>query len=266
MAQITLTGLYIYPIKSAAGIAVDTAKVHPRGLNYDRRWMVVDAQGQFITQRQFPKMALIQTALTESHLVISAEGRGQVAVPFVMDGEVIPVQVWKDTCGAIATGTETQAWLSDFLEMPCQLVYMPDESDRPVRHPDTQHQVSFADAFPVLLISEASLTDLNERLADPVPMNRFRPNLVVTGCEAFAEDTWKEIQVGTVTFSVAKPCSRCVVTTVEQTTGIRDKEPLKTLGTYRLWDGQIWFGQNLLQHNLGRLHLGDRVNCLAEGE
>ncbi|MGK7890321.1 MAG: MOSC domain-containing protein [Leptolyngbyaceae cyanobacterium] len=271
---ITLTGLYIYPIKSAAGISLSTATVEPRGLEYDRRWMVVNPNGKFMTQRKFPQMARIQVELGDRDLRISAPGMQDLLVPLqsYSSGERVMVEVWGDRCEAIPVSPSSQSWFSQVLETECQLVYMPDGSDRPTDHGKfgPEQQVSFADAYPFLLISEASLADLNEKLETPVPMNRFRPNLVVSGCEAFAEDQWDVIQIGDLSFNVAKACSRCSVPTVDQATGIRGKEPIKTLATYRNWDGKIWFGQNLVQignetgeKQEGKLQVGDRVTLLS---
>ena len=279
-ANITLSGLYIYPIKSAAGLAIPSATVHPRGLEYDRRWMVVDQAHRFMTQRKFPQMARIQVQLDGETMRISAPNMEPLAVPLQPspetnnDGDRLTVEVWGDRCPALSMGAESQAWFSHVLGTPCQLVYMPDDTQRPTehgRHGD-QSIVSFADAYPFLLISDASLQDLNDRLPHPIPMNRFRPNLVVSGCDAFAEDKWHQIQLGALTFTVAKACSRCTIPTVDQSTGVRGKEPLKTLATYRHWDGQIWFGQNLMQSESTptvsgmdgpQLNVGDRLTVLS---
>jgi hypothetical protein len=171
------------------------------------------------------------------------------------------VKVWRDVCDAVPLGEEVNRWFSDVLELPCQLVYMDESTFRPVNpsFAANNEQVSFADGFPFLLISEASLQDLNQRLDEPIPMNRFRPNLVVSGCEAFAEDNWREIRIGAISFRVVKPCSRCSITTVEQTTGIRGKEPLLTLAQYRRRNGEIFFGQNLIPGEIGMLQIGDVV-------
>lgn len=262
MAEFKLSGIYIYPIKSAAGIALETAEVGERGFQYDRQWMVVDATGKFMTQRQFPRMALITVKLSGNFLAINAPHRESLSIPLQLDSpERISVQVWRDICDAIPLGDAVAKWFSEFLETPCQLVYLPNSSVRPInpRYATQNEQVSFADAFPFLLISEASLQDLNSRLDQPVPMNRFRPNLVVSGCEPFAEDTWHSISIGAISFRVVKPCDRCVITTVDQSQGIRGKEPLPTLAKYRRWDGKIWFGQNLIPEQLGILKVGDAV-------
>jgi uncharacterized protein YcbX len=262
MAQIKLSGIYIYPIKSAAGISLQTAQVENRGFQYDRRWMLVDETGKFMTQRQFHRMALIGVRLEGNQLIVEAPNYGTLTIPTSLDSaDTIFVQVWNDVCEAIPLTAEVNQWFSDFLGTSCQLVFMPERSHRPVNpHYATQNElVSFADGFPFLLTSEASLEDLNDRLDEPVPMNRFRPNLVVSGCEAFAEDTWRQIRIGSILFHVVKGCDRCVVTTIDQTQGIRGKEPLVTLAKYRLWDGKIWFGQNLIPGQLGTLHVGDSV-------
>lgn len=262
MSEIKLSGIYIYPIKSAAGISLKTAQIGKRGFEYDRGWMLVDETGKFLTQRQFPRMALITVLLQGDQLVIKVPNRESLAIPIHLDSNhSISVQVWNDICEAIPLGEKVSQWFSEFLETSCQLVYMPESTFRPV-NPDyaiNNEQVSFVDGFPFLLISEASLQDLNERLEEPVPMNRFRPNLVVSGCEAFAEDGWSQIYIGSVPFNVAKPCSRCVITTVNQSQGIRGKEPLQTLAKYRRWDGNIWFGQNLIHTAIGTLQVGDLV-------
>ncbi|MEO0349957.1 MAG: MOSC N-terminal beta barrel domain-containing protein [Cyanobacteria bacterium P01_A01_bin.15] len=266
MSSITLSGLATYPIKSAGGMGLSQSQVTARGLLHDRRWMVCDRNGKFLTQRKFPKMALIQVAVGDSSLRLSI-ANGVVpalelpAVPAA--AETVTVDVWGDRCCAWSMGDAAAQWLSDFLGLDCQLVYMPDSTHRPTDHGRFETPNSFSDAYPFLLISEASLADLNARLDQPVPMNRFRPNLVVKGCEPFAEDTWQQLKIGSVIFDVAKPCSRCSIPGVEQSTGIQGKEPLKALATYRRWDHAIWFGQNLIAHAPGQLTVGNGVEVLA---
>ena len=268
MPPITLSGLYIYPIKSAAGISLTASQVEERGLQYDRRWMLVDQAGQFMTQRHYPRMALIQVAIAadEDRLEIAAPQMPPLSVPLQMSRKgQLSVKVWQDICGAIPMDDDINNWFSRFLNVRCQLVYMPDTSRRLVSHPLVSNQlVSFADGYPFLLISQASLDNLNQRLESPISMDRFRPNFVVEGVEAHAEDTWSQIRIGSVSFQVMKPCSRCLMTTVEQSTAERGhtNEPLRTLAQYRLWDGQIWFGQNLVQHELGTVQVGETVEIL----
>lgn len=262
MTEVRLSGIYIYPIKSTGGIPLKTAQVEQRGFQYDRRWMLVDETGKFLTQRQFPRMALITVELVGGQLIVNAPNRESITIPLHWESrDRISVQVWRDVCDAVPLGEEVNRWFSDFLELSCQLVYMDESTFRPVNpsYATNNEQVSFADGFPFLLISEASLQELNQRLDEPVPMNRFRPNLVVSGCEAFAEDDWREIHIGSISFRVVKPCSRCSITTVEQTTGIRGKEPLLTLAQYRRRSGEIFFGQNLISGELGTLQIGDVV-------
>ncbi|MEM9908021.1 MAG: MOSC N-terminal beta barrel domain-containing protein, partial [Cyanobacteria bacterium P01_D01_bin.44] len=247
------------------GIALDQATVEARGLEFDRRWMVTDLQGKFMTQRKHPRMALMRVSVGD-HLCIEAPGQTALEIPLKpVHAETIEVEVWGDNTQAVSLGGEAQRWVSDFLQVPCQLVYMPDSAERPTAHGKlgADKLVSFADAYPFLLISEASLAHLNAKLDVPVPMNRFRPNLVVSGCDAHAEDTWAQIRIGELVFDLPKGCDRCSIPGVDQATGVQGKEPLKTLATYRRWDSAIWFGQNLVQKNLGQLRVGDSVEVLA---
>ncbi|MEO1395220.1 MAG: MOSC N-terminal beta barrel domain-containing protein [Cyanobacteria bacterium J06634_5] len=281
---LTLSELFIYPVKSAAGISIHSASLTSRGFEGDRRCMVVSPDGQFMTQRRFPKMALIKLALIKSalqsqQLRLSAPHMPALTVPIPApeadeNAEQMTVEVWGDRTLARSLGSDAHAWLTQFLGTPCQLVYMPHSSHRPTDHGKfgPNNIVSFADAFPYLLISEASLTELNNKLkannAAPVPMNRFRPNLVVQGAiTPHAEDQWKRIRIGDAIFSVAKPCARCSVPTVNQSTGEKTvgNEPIKTLSTYRAWDKAIWFGQNLVQENPeveAVVRVGDRIEVL----
>ena len=269
MAALTLSELNIYPIKSAAGIALSSVQLTSRGLANDRRWMVADPDGKFLTQRRFPKMALIQVAVDtdRGELHVSTPGMPDLTLPLTLEsGPQIEVEVWGDRTTAIATSPEVGEWFSQCLATPCQLAYMPESAQRPTAHGKlgSDTLVSFADAYPFLLVSEASLAGLNEKLAEPVPMNRFRPNLVISGCDRpHEEDRWQRLRIGEAIFTVAKPCDRCSIPTVDQATGIRGKEPMKTLATYRYWDKGIWFGQNLVQESAGTLHLGDEVEILA---
>lgn len=277
MTSLTLSSLFIYPIKSAAGTRVNQAALTPRGLECDRRYMVVLPSGHFITQRRFPKMALIKpSVLTPSSLRVTAPGMPKLTVEKPTDAaDTVDVEVWGDRTTAVSCGSTAAAWFSQFIGTACQLVYMPKTSQRPTDHGKfgADKIVSFADAYPYLLLSDASLEGLNERLVakhvEPISMDRFRPNLVVSGDIApHAEDDWKKIRIGQATFTVAKPCARCSIPNVNQTTGDRTKEPSRTLATYRTWDTEIWFGQNLLQEisdskNLGTLTVGDEVEILA---
>lgn len=268
-----ISELNIYPVKSLGGIALPEAAVEERGFAYDRRWMIVDDAGRFLTQREYPLMATLRTALDENCLRITDGGGESLEIP--LDGGRIGtarVAVWSSRVRAEIYADEINRWLGARLGAACRLAFMPDSSRRKVNFyyavRKSEDVVSFADAYPYLLIGESSLTDLNARLAEPVPMNRFRPNLVVRGAPAFAEDGWKKVRVGATVFHVVKACSRCVVTTIDQATGTpQGKEPLKTLSTYRLvrrgGKAKINFGQNLIAADFGRkIRLGDPVEIL----
>jgi uncharacterized protein YcbX len=266
---VQLSGLFIYPVKSLGGIAVSSALLDDLGLVGDRRFMVVDAAGRFLTQRTLPHMALIATALDRDRLTLSNPGHGSMQVQTECPGTPRAVTVWRDTVTTIDCGDEAAAWLSDFLHQSCRLVRIGAGYDRPVQPTKAQpgDHVSLADGYPLLVISEASLADLNARLqargGRPVPMNRFRPNIVVSGCAAYAEDTWPQLQIGPALFRVASPCARCVITTTDQATAERNVEPLRTLATYRRDPAEpthLNFGQNLINESkTGILKLGDAV-------
>lgn len=266
MTEVVLSGIYIYPIKSAGGISLSTAVVEDRGLQHDRRFMIVDSQGKFLTQRQFPQMALITTQLQAESLIVSAPEMSPLSVPLVPEYHTrILVQVWRDHLSAISVGKTASAWFSEFLGITCQLVYMAEDSQRFVESEYAANNlVSFADGFPFLLTSEASLQNLNQHLAHPVNMSRFRPNFVVTGKEAFAEDSWQLISINSILFEVAKSCARCSIVTVDQATGEKGQEPLSTLASYRLYKGEILFGQNLIAQGNGVINLGDRVEVRSD--
>ena len=261
-----LSGLYVYPIKSAAGIPLAESGIDDRGLRYDRRWMLVDDSGRFISQRGLPRLALVRVALEPEGLLVEAPGMPPLTVPYEVQGGLSEAEVWGDRVGVVPVGGYTDEWFTGFLGARCSLVQLPQASIRPVdpEYGGAGDTVGLADGFPFLLVSEASLEDLNSRLTEPLPMNRFRPNLVVGGSEPFAEDGWESVTIGEVRFRVAKPCSRCKITTVEQSTGVvAGAEPLRTLAEYRKSDrksgGKVLFGQNLIHDRTGRLRVGDRV-------
>ncbi len=263
--NVRLTQIKVYPIKSCKGISVDSWDLEPRGLKYDRRWMLVDDEGIFLTQREYPRMTHIAVEIKSDHLHVKAPGMDAIEIPFDLPSEEhVPVIVWKDTVEAVSAGLETSEWFSEFMGISCELVAMTERSIRPVdsTYAVQNDVVSFADAYPLMLISEGSLADLNSRLATPVSMNRFRPNLVVEGCEPFAEDSWKEIMIGNVKLHVVKPCARCTITTVDPESGEKGQEPLRTMATYRLVNNQVLFGQNLIHADVGTLRVGDYVQVV----
>jgi uncharacterized protein YcbX len=261
-AILRLSGLTVYPIKSAGGIPLLESELDEFGLRYDRRWMVVDESGTFISQRSHPPLALVTPGIRNGILRLEAPGMATLELPLEPQPTVhTSVRVWNDHCGATWTGERPARWFSDFLGLPCNLVHMADEIVRPAdrSYAPEGTRVSFADAFPFLIISEASLADLNRRLAEPVPMNRFRPNLVIAGTEPYAEDGWDRVEINGIRLRVVKPCARCVVTTTDQATAERGKEPLRTLGRYRKVWGKVMFGQNAVHETVGRLRVGDSV-------
>lgn len=276
-----VTEINIYPVKSLGGISLEECLVEKRGFEFDRRWMLTDKNGEFFTQREFPKMATLSISLNADCLEISDSANHKIEVPFEFEkSEMQKVTVWNSICEAFVLPKEINQWFSNALETDCQLVYMPDESEREISKLFRQNDeiVSFADGYPFLLIGENSLNDLNENLEAKLPMNRFRPNIVIDGAEAFAEDRWQKIQIGETIFRSTKPCARCVVTTIEQSVGKFDgKEPLKTLAKYRMAKdvfpsdyesldlnaNAVLFGQNLVAENFGGIiKIGDEVKIL----
>jgi uncharacterized protein YcbX len=267
MSAIVLSEINIYPIKSLGGISLPSAMVEERGLQYDRRWMLIDANNQFMTQRKIHNMALIKVHLGTGHLHASMAGMPGLNIPFLpQTNEVVTVTIWDDSCQAVVVSWEANEWFSEALQMSCKLVYMPKNSIRLVDHRYAKNNeiVSFADAYPFLLIGQASLNDLNQRLPEAVPMNRFRPNLVLTTTVPFEEDQWKSIRIGQTIFHLVKPCARCVLTTIDQQTGIAGKEPLKTLSSYRMSNHKVLFGQNAVWGRQGnQLQHGDSVEIMV---
>ncbi|MES9963194.1 MAG: MOSC domain-containing protein [Candidatus Sedimenticola sp. 20ELBAFRAG] len=265
MSEISLSGIFFYPVKSFAGIALNSAPVVARGISCDRRWMVVGADGDFMTQRNHPRMALIRVELIPGGVRLQAPGMSSLDVERVAGGGVeIEVQVWGDHCNARLADESAAQWLTGYLGTDARLVFLPDSNSRQVDldYAKEGDQVGFADAFPFLLISEASLGDLNSRLEHPLPMNRFRPNLVVSGCEPYEEDSWRLIRIGDIAFRVVKPCSRCAVPTTDQATAERGVEPLRTLATYRQRGNKVYFGQNLVHDGVGEIRTGLSVEVL----
>ncbi|HEY9697387.1 MAG TPA: MOSC domain-containing protein [Trichocoleus sp.] len=265
MSNPLVTGIYLYPVKSCRGIAVSASDLTTWGLQWDRNWMVVTPQGRFLTQRELPQMALIETRIAPDALELSAPEMPRLRVPLTLEAtESLDVVVWGDACQAIDQGEAAAQWFSQFLGRACRLVRIGEAYQRLVdpTYSSEAAQVSFADGYPLLIISEASLADLNQRLAEPLPMNRFRPNLVVSGCDAYAEDRWQTIEINGVQFDGVKLCTRCAITTTSQETGVRGVEPLPTLATYRQVKKGVIFGQNLVHRGLGQLTVGSEVKIL----
>lgn len=268
---LSLSAIHIYPVKALGGISLTQSPTLARGLAHDRRFLVVDGNGEFLTQREYPLMATVWMDVEGGKLTLAAPDLDAVEVDLEpASAATRKVRIWGSVVDAHDVSSEADRFLSSYLGAPCKLVYMPDTSERPVNpdHANPGDIVSFADAYPYLLISEASLADLNTRIekngGKALPMNRFRPNLVVKGCDAYAEDTWKEIRVGEAVFRVVKACARCQVTTTDQATGeVRGPEPLATLTTYRDTPKGVVFGQNLIAAKLAPVRVGDTVEVLA---
>lgn len=265
-----ISALHTYPVKSCRGVTLREASFDARGIVGDRLFLVVDAEHAFVTQRSHTRMALIDAALAGLSLTLSAPGQPALTVGVAHEGPRCRVTIWRDTAEAVDQGDAAAAWLSAWLGEPVRLVRMADDwtrlvsADYAVRPTD---QTGFADGYPALLISEASLEALNARLtakgSHALPMNRFRPNIVVAGAAPFAEDGWKRIRAGGMTFDVVKPCARCDVTTTDQDTAERGKEPLATLAEFRRVEGKVMFGQNVIHAGPGTLRVGDEIEILV---
>ena len=270
-AALSLTGLYLYPVKSLGGYAVAEAEVTARGLRHDRRWLLVDERNRFLTQRQHPELALLALAPAYNGFLISHRQRPEL-LPLFIPFEAQPdhtlfVTVWDDILWTWRGAPEADEWLSTALGRTCRLVYMSDMVRRDVEfdlNPEGQ-LVSFADGYPFLLAGEMALADLNIRLTEPVLMNRFRPNLVFSGGKAYEDDAWEQFRIGDVPFRAVRGCGRCVLTTIDQQTAQKNPlgDPLRTLATYRQAENSTLFGQNVTGPGHGRLRVGDALTVLS---
>ncbi len=259
-----LTDIYIYPIKSLGGIRLNEAMLEDKGLRYDRRWMLVDQDGTFITQRKYHQLSLLQVHIKEDKLFVQHKEDEQLEISFSLTegtGERIAVTVWDDTSVGLEVSRTVSSWFSAYLQFEVKLVRMVDDEKIYVdpRYAANGEIKSFSDGYPCLIIGQSSLDGLNEKLDEPVKMNRFRPNLVFSGGAAHVEDQFKNFYLGDVLFSAVKPCARCVLITVNQETGKKGNEPLRTLATYRTQNNKIMFGQNLLHEGAGLIQVGDEL-------
>lgn len=265
--MLQISQLFIYPIKSMAGISVKSAKVTATGFEYDRRWMLVDEHNMFISQREVPKMALIKVNIEANGLLVSLLDV-EYLIPFNEESDSLErteVTIWDDTCTAEFVGIEADQWFSNALQINCRLVYMPDDVKRIVdqKYAPADKITSFSDAYPFLLIGEESLHDLNGRLETSLQINRFRPNIVFSGGEAFDEDKFAHFTINAIDFYGLKLCARCSITTIDQENAVTGKEPLKTLAKYRQKNNKILFGQNLVHSGNGEVKIGDILNVLT---
>lgn len=260
--MLKLSEIWIYPVKSLGGIRMASAEVMPKGLRYDRRWILIDHENKFMTQREHPRMALFKMSLDQNKLQIHYSGETLDLFPDLdPQGEPVQTIVWNDQVSVNEVSPSHSSWISERLGHPCRLMAFPEKNSRPVdkKYSLNDEHVSLADGYPFLIIGQASLDDLNSRMNVPVPMNRFRPNFVFTGGKAFEEDQWKEFHIGDVKFTAVKPCARCVLTTVDQETAEKGKEPLKTLATFREQNNNVLFGMNLLGPGSGVVMVGDEI-------
>lgn len=265
--MITISSLIYYPIKACRGFEVESANVERTGLQYDRLMMVTTPEGKFLTQREHPRLALVAPKRDHETLELSAPNYDSLRLGIQTSGTPTLVDVWKSKgVHAIDQGEDAAQWFSDWLGTDVRLVHIADGYKRLVNEQWAVHEddhTGFSDGYPILLTSEEGLVDLNSRLESPVPMNRFRPNIVVKGCGPFEEDTWNQIGAGDVTLAVVKPCARCEVTTIDKETLEQSKEPLKTLGKFRKQQLGAIFGQNVIPLNDGVLQVGMTVEVLS---
>ena len=262
-----LSEIWIYPVKSLGGISLPKAKVKGKGLEYDRRWMLIDSDGVAMTQRAYNEMALLKVSFHNGKLQIAKMHNGSITGTAMFDPETPPegssikAHVWDDEVEVAEVRRDLSEWFSHHLAVPCRLVTFPEENPRQVdpRYSLDGEHLALADAYPFLLIGQSSLDDLNSRLKEPVPMNRFRPNFVFTGGLPFQEDDWKSVNIGNLRFRAAKKCDRCILTTINQETGHKATEPLRTLSTYRKIGNKVFFGQNLIGLEEGIVSVGDPI-------
>lgn len=264
---ISVTELYRYPVKSCRGEPLTEASLDARGIVGDRAFVVVDENGTFLTQRDLPHLCRVVPTVDHTSVTLRAPGMDDLEFAIRTGSGDYVVTIWNDRCLAVDQGDAVADWLERALGVPARLVRLADRFVRPVdplyavRPTDQLH---FGDGFPLLLLNQASLDDLNRRMGAPLPVDRFRPNIVVRGAEAYAEDGWRQLRIGEGTFHVVKPCSRCAVTQVDQETGAQGKEPLRTLASYRLTPAkQVLFGHYLIHAGDGVIRVGDPVDVIA---
>jgi uncharacterized protein YcbX len=269
MSLYQLSQIYIYPVKSLPGISLNESLVQERGLLYDRRWMIVNSENVFITQRLFPQMVFVDVKIEKEKIIF--HHRNKNIEPLELSLTEYPekktsVEIWDDKCEAVEYSKEINEWFSHALDTKCKLVYMPNTTERKtsVKYFKDSKNVSFADGYPFLIIGEEALKFLNSKLINKVSMSQFRPNLVFSGGKEHDEDKWNDITIGELKFSVGKPCARCVITTINPQDGKKNKEPLATLSKYRNFSGKVMFGQNVISHSEGIVRLGDKIELLQK--
>ena len=266
----TVSELYIYPIKSLGGISLNAVNITDRGFELDRRWMLVDDNNRFISQREHASLALLQVALLPGALRVYHKQNpwNQLEIQCQTAGDMVMVDLWDQICVGQLVSQQADAWFSKNLQINCRLVYMPESTRIPI---DDRYNVndsisSFSDGYPILMLSDASMRDLNSKLATPIPINRFRPNLVIKSETAFIEDSLKVFQIKDIDFFAVKPCARCLITTIDQDSAVAGKEPLKTLASYRQTEKKVLFGINVIAASKGKIKIGDPIYILQNNE
>jgi uncharacterized protein YcbX len=264
MSQLTISELIIYPVKSARGCSLKSMQLNPMGPECDRRWMVIDKNNAFVTQRKVRKMCLINVDQQANGIRLSVEGMSACTVEQPISADLLTSSVWGAEVKGFDCGDEVAAWLTEFLSKDCRLIYMPDDYKRVV---DTdfahqQEQVGFADGFPLLIATQASLDDFSDKLGYKVGMERFRPNIVISGNNSYAEDEWQTIAIGDIELSLVKPCARCIMPSVNPATAAKETAVNQTLQMHRRRGSDTFFGQNALYNRLGTIHFGDHVRII----
>jgi len=268
----SISRIFIYPVKSLSGFEVNEAMLTDRGLQYDRRWMLVNQNNYFLTQREYPQMSLLQTAIEQNELIIyhkhNPADKIHIPVNGANDKDIVPVHIWEDECMAVPVSKEADEWFTKQLSISCRLVYMPETTLRKVdpKYATPTDVVAFSDAYPLMIIGEASLNDLNNRLHEPVSIERFRPNIFFAGGKPYSEDRMEHITINDINIYGVKLCARCTIPTVNPSTAEKGKEPLRTLATYRTKDNKIYFGQNVLHKQTGLIKKGDRIEVISTKE
>ena len=260
MADLKLSQIWIYPIKSLGGITLQSATVMPKGLKFDRRWMLVDSENKFITQRVYSRMALFRQSLINDNVVVTFNEQS-LTIPDTSSNNTFRAQIWDDVVTVSEVNEEHSKWFSKNLGIDVRLVSFPESNERRVDAKYVPHEehVSLADAYPFLIIGQSSMDDLNERLDHPISIRRFRPNFVFTGGEPYEEDNWKDIRIGSTEFIGVKRCARCALPNVDPDTAEKGVEPLRTLSTYRKTEAKVYFGQNLIAVNHNEVRVGDSI-------
>jgi uncharacterized protein YcbX len=269
MSDFVLNRIRMYPIKACAGTDVQEARMDERGLQHDRRWMLINKQGKDLHQFDYPRLASVIVSLAGDGLLVQAPGMSALHIPLHPQSSTPLVVQWHmGHSEALPAYKQADEWFQDFLHLPCHLVFMPETAQHPVEPGyEVDHKRAAFTSFHYHLLGEGSLNNLNQRMATPVPLERFRPNLVIAGTPAFAEDSWRTIQINQYTFHVVKPCDRCAITTVDPVRGVMTgKEPMTTLARYRTFKRKVLFGQYLLSGERGVLHVGDSVQVLESQE